>query len=445
MKAEIIAVGTELLLGNILNTNAQYLSKELALLGYDMYHQSVVGDNFERLKETVTNAVNRSDVVIITGGLGPTPDDLSKEAAAAALELELHLHKESLKQIESYFSKSGRKMSEANKKQAFFPKERCLILPNENGTAPGCILTAKNSSIVALIPGVPYEMKMMFETKVKPVLAQKSGKTIISKSILTAGIGESLLASIIPQFLEQSDPTVSPYCKPGMVTLRVTSSAETKEEAESKCQQTVDELTAILGQNVCGIDVLSLENTVVDLLKSKGLHLATAESCTAGKISAAITTVSGASQVFDFGASTYSNEMKQKLLGVDSDTLQKYGAVSAETAIEMAKGIRKFAGADIGLSVTGVAGPACSESKPVGLVYIGLSDRNNQWVEKINVVRAENDREKVRNNAVTYALDLVRRYLLNYPKTMPNVFKTEDDIINPEKSALSQINSNYLN
>ncbi len=440
MKAEIIAVGTEILLGNIVNTNAQYLSQELATLGYDMYYQSVVGDNFERLKETVKNAVMRSDVVIITGGLGPTPDDLSKEAAADALGLKLELDEESLKQIEYYFQKSGRKMSEANKKQAYFPKERCLILPNSNGTAPGCILTAESGSFVVLVPGVPYEMKTMFSTQVKPILSQKSGKTIVSKSILTAGIGESLLASIIPDFLEQTDPTVSPYCKPGMVTLRVTSADKTYEQAELKCQQTVDRLINILGHNVCGVDVTSLENVVVTMLKQKDLHLATAESCTAGKISAAITSVAGASEVFDFGASTYSNQMKHKLLGVKNETLEKFGAVSAETAIEMAKGIREFSGADIGLSVTGVAGPACSEAKPVGLVYIGLSDKTNSWVEKLNVVRAENDREKVRNNSVTYALDLVRRYLLNYPNKMPNTYQSEHDIINPENNALSQIN-----
>ncbi len=443
MKAEILAVGTELLLGNILNTNAQYLSQELALLGFDMYYQSVVGDNFDRLKNTILTAINRSDVVIITGGLGPTPDDLSKEACAEALGLPLSLDEESLRQIESYFAKSGRKMSGANKKQALFPKTRCTILPNDNGTAPGCIMTAENGSVAVLMPGVPYEMKMMFSKQVKPYLAQKSGKTIVSKNVLTVGLGESLLASIIPEYLEQTDPTVSPYCKPGMVTLRVTSSAETAAEAESKCKKTVDELKQILGKNICGVDVLSLESKIVELLQTKGLHLAIAESCTAGKISAAITSVPGASSVFDFGASTYSNEMKHKLLGVSTETLEEYGAVSAETAIEMAKGIRNFAGADLGLSVTGVAGPACSESKPVGLVYIGLSDGNDVWVEKLNVVRAENDREKVRNNAVIYALDLVRRYLESLPSKMPNVYIDENNIINPEKNALSEINTNH--
>ncbi|MBO5908898.1 MAG: competence/damage-inducible protein A, partial [Clostridia bacterium] len=182
MKAEIIAVGTELLLGNIVNTNAQYLSQELAALGFDMYYQSVVGDNFNRLTDTIKTAVNRSNVVIITGGLGPTPDDLSKEAAAEALELPLYIHEESLEQIKSYFAKSGRTMSESNKKQALFPKENCIVIPNDNGTAPGCIMTAKNGNIIALMPGVPYEMKMMFQNSIKPYLQKLSGKTIVSKN-----------------------------------------------------------------------------------------------------------------------------------------------------------------------------------------------------------------------------------------------------------------------
>ncbi len=439
MKAEIIAVGTELLLGNILNTNAQYLSQELAELGIDMYYQSVVGDNFERLKQTVEASVSRSDVVIITGGLGPTPDDLSKEAACAALGLELELDENSLKDIESYFTNSGRVMSEANKKQAFFPKECCVILPNANGTAPGCILTAENGCKVALMPGVPYEMKKMFSEQVKPALQKMSDRVIVSRNVLTAGIGESRLTSLIPSFIEQSDPTVSPYCKPGMVTLRVTSAAKDVESAQAKCDKTVNELKAILGKNVCGVDVKDLETVVVEALKEKGLHLATAESCTAGKISAAITSVPGASSVFDFGASTYSNQMKHKLLGVKCETLESFGAVSAQTAAEMANGIRQYAGADIGLSVTGVAGPGCSENKPVGLVYIGLADGKNTWVEKLNVVRAENDREKVRNNAVTHALDLIRRYLCYLPETMPNAFGNENDIITPEANAMKEI------
>lgn len=441
MKAEILAVGTELLLGNILNTNAQYLSIELAELGFDMYYQSVVGDNFDRLKNQILTSVSRSDVVIITGGLGPTPDDLSKEAACAALGLGLEYDRESLMEIEGYFKKSGRTMSEANKKQALFPTERCIILKNSNGTAPGCVLTAQNGCRVVLMPGVPYEMKAMFSSQVKPILRSMSDRVIVSKNILTAGLGESLLASIIPEYINQTDPTVSPYCKPGMVTLRVTSAAEDVETAEAKCNKTVEELKHILGRNVCGVDVENLETVVVNSLKEKKLHLATAESCTAGKISAAITSVAGASGVFDFGASTYSNDMKHKLLEVKTETLCQHGAVSAETAFEMAQGIRLYAGADLGLSVTGVAGPGCSENKPVGLVFIGLSDGKHTWVEKLNVVRAENDREKVRNNTVTHALDLVRRYLTYYPETMPGYTERLNiAVMLPEQNAVSEIN-----
>ncbi len=441
MKAEIIAIGTELLLGNILNTNAQYLSQELATLGYDMYYQSVVGDNFDRVVTCINQAVNRSDAVIITGGLGPTPDDLSKEATAKALKLELFEDEESIKAIEGYFKKTGRVMAEANRKQALFPRERCVIFPNGNGTAPGCAMTAENGSVVVLMPGVPYEMKLMFETHVRPFLAKRSNKTLVSKNVLVAGIGESMLTTLIPEFFEQTDPTVSPYCKPGLVTLRVTSAATTQQQASDKCDSTVNKLCNILGKNVCGVDCKDLESVVVKLLKQKGLRLATAESCTAGKISAAITAVSGASEVFDFGASTYSNEMKQKLLGVSAETLEKFGAVSAETACQMSKGIREFANSDLGLSVTGVAGPGQSENKPAGLVYISLHDGEHTWVVRLMVGKAQNDRERVRNNAVTVALDLVRRYLEFTPDVMSGYTDPDSPIpLNPEDFCFGMLN-----
>lgn len=443
MKAEIIAIGTELLLGNILNTNAQYLSQELALLGFDMYHQSVVGDNFDRVVACIKQAVDRSDAVIITGGLGPTPDDLSKEAAAQALGLDLFEDEESIKAIEGYFKKTGRTMVEANRKQALFPKERCIIFPNGNGTAPGCAMTAENGSVVILMPGVPYEMKLMFETSAKPYLAKMSDKTLVSKNVLVAGIGESMLTTLIPEFFEQTDPTVSPYCKPGLVTLRVTSAAKSVTEATEKCNDTVKRLCDILGKNVCGVDCGNLENVVVNLLKEKGLKLATAESCTAGKISAAITSVSGASSVFDFGASTYSNEMKQKLLGVKTETLKEFGAVSAETACQMSKGIRGFSGSDLGLSVTGVAGPGQSENKPAGLVFISLCDGEHTWVTRLMVGNANNDRERVRNNAVTVALDFVRRYLAHLPDKMSGYTNPDSPIpLNPEEFCHGMLNMN---
>ncbi len=441
MTVELISIGTELLLGNILNTNAQYLSVEMAALGFDMYYQTTVGDNFDRAVNTIKAAINRSDIVIITGGLGPTPDDLSKEAAAAALDLDLNLDQESLASIEEFYRKTGRTMPEANRKQALFPKERCTIFPNSNGTAPGCAMEAENGSVVILMPGVPYEMKQMFLSYAKPYLEKKSNKTLVSRNVLVAGIGESMLASIIPQFLEQADPTVSPYCKPSLVTLRVTAAAETKAKAAEKCDETVNELYKILGKNIVGVDIGSIENAIVKALKEKGLKLATAESCTAGKISAAITSISGASEVFDFGASTYSNEIKQRLLGVNPETLKRYGAVSAETAVEMSRGILKYTNSDLGLSVTGVAGPGQSENKPAGLVYISLSDNNHTWVEKLMVGKAENDREKVRSCAVTTALDLVRRYLEFLPDTMPEFCNPDCPIpIIPEQYALGMLN-----
>lgn len=443
MTVELISIGTELLLGNILNTNAQYLSIEMASLGFDVFYQSTVGDNFERAVDTIKTAVNRSDIVIITGGLGPTPDDLSKEAAAYALNLDLYLDEESLNSIKEFYKKTGRVMPEANVKQALFPKERCTIFPNLNGTAPGCAMVSENGSHVILMPGVPYEMKQMYERFAKPYLEKMSNKTLVSRNVLVAGIGESMLTSIIPRFLEQTDPTVSPYCKPALVNLRVTAAAENEHTAQEKCDKTVSELSEILSKNIVGVDVNTIENAVVNKLKEKGLKLATAESCTAGKISAAITSVSGASEVFDFGASTYSNEMKQKILGVKSETLKLFGAVSAETAIEMSQGILKYADADLGLSVTGVAGPGQSENKPAGLVFIALSDKTHTWVEKLMVGKAENDREKVRNCAVTTALDLVRRYLEFLPDTMPNSTSRENPApIIPEQFAISMLKNN---
>ena len=445
MTSEIIAVGTELLLGNIVNTNAAYLAANLAELGFDMYYQSVVGDNFGRAVELIKTATKRSDIVIMTGGLGPTPDDLSKEAAAKALGLRLYYDEQSLKQIENYFLSTGRKMSCQNRKQALFPKERCVIFPNENGTAPGCAMTAENGSVVILMPGVPFEMKVMFETYVKPYLAAKSDRAIVSRNITVAGIGESLLASMIPEYINGSDPTVSPYCYPGTVVLRVTSEKATAAEATAKCDETAAKLISIFGKNVCGVDDGSLEEILVRLLTEKKLKLATAESCTAGKISAAITSVPGASSVFDFGASTYSNEMKHRLLSVSTETLDRFGAVSAETAIEMANGILKYANADLGLAVTGVAGPASSENKPVGLVYIALCDKDHVWVEKLMVGKAGHDREKVRNTTVTHALDLARRYLLYHPDVMPGFTDgAVPDIIIPEQAALKEINKQLL-
>lgn len=443
MKCELIAVGTELLLGNIVNTNAQYLSEELAALGFNMYYQSVVGDNFERVKDCVLTAVNRSQIVIMTGGLGPTPDDLSKEAASSALGLELYYDNDALLGIENFFTNIGRKMSESNRKQALFPKERCVIFPNKNGTAPGCALTAENGAVVILMPGVPYEMQTMFKEYVKPYLASLSNSTIYSLNLLVAGLGESLLTSLIPDYINSTDPTVSPYCKPGLVNLRITSASTDVETARKKCDLVANKLSQKFGKNVCGINTPSIEHAVVDMLQSAKLKLATAESCTAGKISAAITNVPGASKVFDFGASTYSNEMKQKLLCVNAETLKTFGAVSAETACQMAKGILQYANSDIGLAVTGVAGPGADGNKPAGLVYIALCDKQNVWVERLMVGKAENDREKVRNTTVTHALDLVRRYLAYYPAKMPNLTSPVTPIcFSAEDMAINEIQNN---
>ncbi len=418
MIGEILCVGTELLLGDTLNSNAQYLSRRLAELGLDVYYESVVGDNFDRLQASVQTALGRSDVVIITGGLGPTEDDLTKEAICALLNLPLVEDKASLRSIEDYFKKSGRQMSPNNAKQALRPKG-ATVLFNDNGTAPGYIIPAGKNKQVILLPGPPAEMQRMFENHVQGFLAKRSDKSLVSHNILVTGIGESMLADLLAPYLQQQNPTVSPYAGPGQVVLRVTSSGKSRTQCEKACRQTVDELCAILGPNVVGVDVESLQHGLVEQLKAQGVKLATAESCTAGMLSAKLTDVPGASEVFEIGISAYSNEIKRDALGVTEETLQRYGAVSPQTAAAMAVGIRKLSGSHIGLSVTGVAGPDPSEGKPVGLVYVGMADKERIWVLQLSIAGGEHDRNRVREVAAKNALDLCRRYLCAGPEGLP--------------------------
>lgn len=417
MTGEILCVGTELLLGDTLNSNAQYLSRQLAELGIDVFFQSVVGDNAVRLQKAVETALSRSDVLLITGGLGPTEDDLTKEAVCAYLGLPLVEDTQSLRAIENYFARSGRKMSENNVKQALRPKG-ATVLPNKNGTAPGYIVSKNNKHIV-LLPGPPAEMKLMFTDHVKPFLTKLSDHVLVSHTLLVTGIGEATLAQRLEDILRSENPTVSPYASPGQVTLRVTASGKTRSACEAACETVISDLTDVLGDNLAGVDKDSLQQVVVEHLHSKGLKLATAESCTAGMLSAKLTDVPGASAVFEIGISAYSNDIKRDALGVNEAILQTHGAISAQTAAAMAMGIRKLSGSDLGLSVTGVAGPDKSEGKPVGLVYIGLADKQNVWVLQLNVSGGENDRTRVREVATKNALDLCRRYLVGLPDLLP--------------------------
>lgn len=409
MKCEILSVGTELLLGDILDTDAQFLSRELAAMGFTVQYRATVGDNPERLKEAVKAALSRSNIVITSGGLGPTADDITKEMCAEAMGVPLFLDEESLQRIKEYFSRRSRgKMPEINEKQAYLPKEG-VIFKNDNGTAPGCAIE-KNGKIVICLPGPPRELVPMFSESVKPYLMKKSGSVIISRTVRTFGIGESFMAEKVTELLDMENPTVAPYAKDGEALLRVTAKAENEEEAEKLCAPVLKKIDEILGEYIYGIDSLNLEEKLVELLKEKNMKIGLAESCTAGLISKRITDIPGASSVFDCGIVSYANEIKEKLLEVPGKAIEKNGVVSREVACHMAKGALKISGADIALSVTGIAGPDPSErGKPAGLAFVGLADRENVWYIKVETGRS--DRDYNRFVTASNAINLARLYL----------------------------------
>lgn len=407
MNAEIICVGTELLLGDILNTNAQYLSRRLAELGFNVFSQSVIGDNSARLSIQLKESLSRSEVIILSGGLGPTEDDITKEITAKVLGLPLELHTETLEKIKEYFARTGRVMSENNRKQAFTIKG-ATVLENENGTAPGYIVKKKNNTII-LLPGPPSELVPMFEDKVMPVLSEMGGGVILSHNLRVFGIGESLAAEQCGELTEKENPTVATYAKPGEVDIRITAKAANTKKAEDMCRPVIDKIKERFGTNIYGVDCESLQERVVELLKNSGKKLATAESCTAGMLSSRITEISGSSDVFEMGVTAYANYIKVQALGVSESVIKAKGAVCPEVAAQMAVGIRSMCSADIGVGITGVAGPGESEGKPAGLVYIAVADKNQVFVRKI-MCRGSN-RDNTRIIASSTALDMVRRYL----------------------------------
>ena len=410
MRAEIISVGTEILLGDIVNTNTQFLAKELAYIGIEVYRQEVIGDNEDRLLGILEEALKRSDMVITTGGLGPTKDDLTKETACKFFNMDLELHEESLKALEEYFSRMGRKIVESNYKQVYFPKE-AIVLPNPNGTAPGAILE-KNNKYIVILPGPPKEMKPMYLNYVKPYLIKKGDGIIESKVIRVLGIGESMAAEKLKKFIENGvNPTVAPYAKEEDVIFRITAKAESEEEALNLIEPVKNQVKEILGEDVYGEgEDTTIEKVVGDLLIKNNLKISTAESCTGGMIASRLVSISGISDVFLEGAVTYANEAKVRTLNVKEETLKKYGAVSEETAREMAEGMAKRTGSDIAVVTTGIAGPGGgTKEKPVGLVYIGLYYKGEVYVYK-NVFNG--NRQKVRTKATVTALDMVRRKIL---------------------------------
>ncbi len=414
MVVELISVGTEILLGNIVNTNATYLAEQCALLGCSLYRQSVVGDNEGRLEEAVRQALERSDIIILTGGLGPTKDDLTKEIVAKVFGRELYLDEHTKERITTYMQRLNRShITENNWKQAMIP-EGAIILDNDNGTAPGLILEDReNGKTAILMPGPPAEMHSMFEKDVAPYLNKQQPEGIYSRMVKICGIGESAAETMVADLMDkQSNPTLAPYAKTGEVHFRITAKAKTKEEAEAMMAPMLEEMKKRFGKAIYTTEEnVTLEDAVVELLKQKNFTVTTAESCTAGKLAGRIMNVAGASEVYNEGYITYANAAKEKLLGVKHETLETFGAVSEETAREMAMGAAKEAGADAALSVTGIAGPGGgTPEKPVGLVYIGCYVQGEVYVKKCQFT---GNRERNRDSSVVQALTLLREKLLD--------------------------------
>lgn len=408
MNAEILAVGTELLLGDIVNTNAQFIAQGLAELGIDVYYQTVVGDNPERLKSAMHNAFDRADIIITTGGLGPTEDDLTKEIGAQYFGRKLVLDERALDRIKKFFDKMKRPMTDNNVKQAMVP-ENAVVMYNANGTAPGIIIE-NEKQILIMMPGPPREMKPMFSEQVKPYLASKQEYTLVSRVLRIAGVGESAMEMQVKDLIaSQTNPTVAPYAKDVEAVLRITARAENADEAEKIIEPVAQEIYLRFGKSVYAEGETSMQETVAQMLVKRNKTIAVAESCTGGLVASRLIEYPGISSVLLEGAVTYSNEAKMRRLGVKRETLEAYGAVSAETAVEMAEGIAKSSGASIGLSTTGVAGPGPSEGKPEGLVFIGVYIEGKTYVKELNLAGKRN---VIRERAAYNALDYLRRKLM---------------------------------
>jgi nicotinamide-nucleotide amidase len=410
MKAVILSVGTELLFGQITNTNTVFLSQQLNLMGFDVMYHYTVGDNPKRLKEMIEMAFKECDLIITTGGLGPTQDDLTKEIACETLHDKLVLHEPSMQALEYAFKRMNKNMTENNKKQAYMPS-RSTIFDNDAGTAPAFALE-ENGKIIICLPGPPREMTRLFERKVKPYLESKTEGVIYFRMIRTFGIGESQLETDLLDLIDnQTDPTLATYAKEGECCLRIASKRENKEEAEKAVNEMLEVVSTRIGQFIYSSDDENLAEVVGKLLLEKNISISCAESCTGGLFAQTLIDIPGISAVFDRGLITYSNQAKMDELGVKKETLDRYGAVSLETAIEMAKGVKKASGSRLSVSVTGIAGPdGGSEEKPVGLSYICAILDDRQVCKEIrtrNVSRKWN-----RNTTVLNMLNIVREVII---------------------------------
>lgn len=413
MKAEIISVGTELLLGHTVNGDAAIVARALAELGFDLLHVQTVGDNPERLLEALRLAAGRSDIIITTGGLGPTDDDLTRNVAAAFADAPLEEDADALARLKEYFG--ARPMSPNQTRQALVPRG-AFVFPNTVGTAPGCAIATPGGGRLILLPGPPSELRVMLESSVKPYLEKMSGSVIHSTMIRTFGIGEGAAAERIRDLMACANPTVAPYAHGGEMFVKITAKAPDARAARQLCAPVAAEVRARLGDLVYGTDVASLEEAVVAALASQGKTIAVAESCTGGLAAKRITDQPGASAVFHLGVVTYANAAKRKILGVPAEMLERVGAVSAEVAEAMALGIRNLAQSDLGIGITGIAGPdGGSQEKPVGLVYIALAAPGQCFVRVMRPQGRYLGRAFVRDRAASHALDMARRYLAGLP------------------------------
>ena len=418
MNAEIISVGTELLMGQILNTNARYISGRLADFGINLYYHITVGDNHDRLKDSIRTGFSRSDILIFTGGLGPTEDDITKETIAEYFGLELVIYEDYKEKLIERMVSRGYQCTPNNFKQVMFPKEHCIILPNPNGSAPGCIIEMDDKAAI-MMPGPPWEMEPMFEAQVVPYLEKRSNCRFYSRTLRIFGRGESQVEHDIQDIVDrQTNPTIAPYAKASETTLRITARCGDEAEGEALILPVMDEICDRIGEYVYSSHGLEMHQVCAELLSKNQLKLAVAESCTGGMIASQLVSVPGSSGWFIEGVVTYSPEAKMRRLGVKTETLDQYTDVSEETAKEMAEGIRISSGADIGISTTGYAGPSGAPDQ-IGHVFIGVSDKDDVQAYEFHF---KGSRERVRITASLNALNLLRKLILSKGMYKPHCY-----------------------
>lgn len=412
MICEIVSIGTELLLGDITDTNACYLSRKMKEFGFSVYHRQTCGDNRGRMKEVLALALSRSDLVLVTGGLGPTYDDITREVAAELFEMELLENREAKEQIKAYFARRGLSFTENNFRQAMVPKG-ALVLKNDWGTAPGLWLEKEGKGMI-LLPGVPMEMKKLFEIRVSPELEKRTDGKIETQILHLYGIPEAKVDQILSDLMQKGkNPSIAPYAGGGEVELHITARAEDRKKAEQMCNRAKEKVLSLLGEFCYGEGNTNLEAELVKALFQKGKTIATAESCTGGLVSERITSVSGASRVLELGVCSYSERIKQNVICVSAETLETKGVYSKECALEMAKGVRALAGSDLGLGITGVAGPSGgTEDCPVGTVFIAVCDRQSCEVIEARFGDENTDRNQIRARAASRALSMAREFLI---------------------------------